>query len=311
MGYDSKLAFLERILGKAKYHHNTNEAEFYSPFCDHHKKKLSINLETDRWQCWISGKNGKKLLYVLKEAGASGKDLQEYIESHKAKGVVASTRTTDIPNVSLPKEYQALVNCKDSILGRKAYGYLQRRGITDDDILRYKIGIAVSGEYEGRIIFPSFSKEGRVNFFTARSDSGHYLNVQDLPKGYKNNIVLNELNIDWKKPVVLTEGFVDMLKAVRNTIPLFGSTLHEDTLLFEKLVAASSSVVLAMDTDAWKKEENIAKKLSKFDLTVYTVELGPYSDVGEMTKEQFAEAYENATLWTPEGSFRKKLKMLC
>lgn len=311
MNHDSKLAFLERILGKAKYHHNTNEAEFFSPFCDHHKRKLTINLSTDKWQDWVSGKNGKKLLYVIKEAGGSTEDIQEYLDKHKAKNVVVSSRLSEVPNVALPKEYEALINCKNSILGRKAYNYLLGRGIEEEDVLRYKIGIAIDGDYAGRIVFPSFCKKGRVNFFTTRDDSGHYLNVKYLPKGYKNNIVLNELNIDWSKPVVLTEGFVDMMKSVRNTIPLFGSSLHEDSLLFEKIIVSGTDVVLALDVDAWKKSEAIAKKLSKFDVAVYTVSLGGYGDLGDMPKEAFVKAYENAMLWTPEDSFRKRLRMLC
>ncbi len=312
MDYHSKLAFLERVLGKAKHHHNTNEAEFFSPFCDHHKKKLSINLTTDRWQCWVSGKNGKKLLYVLKEAGASRDDILEYIQKYKAKDVKISTRAAEgVVQLKLPEEYVALSNCKNSVVGKKAHEYLLGRGIEEVDILRYKIGVAIAGDYAGRIVFPSFNKRGQLNFFTTRAYNGHYLNVTSLERGYKNSIILNELNINWNKPIVLTEGFVDMLKSIRNTVPLFGSTLHEDSLLFEKIVESGTDVILALDPDAWKKSERLAKKLFSFDNDVYTVDLGASSDLGEMTKDQFAKAYQNVTLWTPEDSFRKKLRMLC
>lgn len=313
MSYTNKLAFLQRVLGRYKFHSNTNEAEFFSPFCSHHKPKLSINLETDRWRCWISGNNGKKLLYVIKEGGGTREDIREYIQKYKAKDVKLTMQaaTDAVVKLSLPKEYIPLVNCRDSILGLRAYTYLESRGITDSDVLRHKIGLAVGGDYAGRIVFPSFCKKGVLNFFTTRDESGHYLNAKGLPKGHKNTIILNELNIDWNKPVVITEGFVDMYKSVRNTIPLAGTFLHDESLLFEKIIESNTDIVMALDQDAWKLAESLAKKLSNYGTRVYTLDLNGYSDLGDMPKDQVEDAYQNASLWTPESSFRKRLSMLC
>jgi hypothetical protein len=308
ISYTSKLSFLERIFGKAKYHPNTKEAEFFSPFVHHHKPKLSINLDTDAWRCWISGKNGKKLFFPLKEAGASREDLQDYITKYKSDKVVVLNRNfTEDTRVTWPSGYSALANCKTSVMGKRAFDYLVGRGIDEVDILRYKIGLTAD---QDKIVFPSFDKQGKLNFYTVREYSGRY-NIPFVPKGYKNTIVLNELNVNWKQPVVIVEGFVDMLKSVRNTIPLFGSYLVEDSLLFESLVEYNSPVVLALDPDAWQKAEQVAKKLFRYDLDVYTVEVNPHKDVGAMTKEQFLEAFEKRQQWCPEDSFRKRLKALC
>jgi len=140
----SKLVFLEKVFGKYRYHANTHEAEFFSPFCSHHKPKLSINLKTDQWQCWISGKRGKRLLFPMKEAGASREELQEYINRFKPKGVTALSARYDgdVVKISLPESYVALVNCKNSFFGRKAYAYLLSRGLSELDIIKQKTIIA-------------------------------------------------------------------------------------------------------------------------------------------------------------------------
>jgi len=309
MSQSSKLAFLERQLGKSKYSSNTKEAEFFSPFVSHHKPKLSINLETDKWQCWVSGKNGKRLLYVLKEAGASRDDIKEYVEKYKAKDVVISSRTLladDTFSLTLPQEFSAIATCKNSVLGKRAAKYLYGRGLTDIDILQHKIGVVP----DGGIVFPSFDKSGKLNMFTTRLSSGQYYSPW-TPKGYKNSIILNELNIDWSKPVVLVEGFMDMSKSTRNTIPLFGSSLNYDSILFESLVARAHEVVLAFDSDAWKKSDKVAKILSIYDVDVSIVGLGSFKDVGEMSKDQFKKVYETRQPWTPESSFLKRVRALC
>lgn len=308
----NKLTFLESIFGKSQYHSGTKEAMFQCPMCHHHKPKLSINLETNSWQCFVCGKNGKKLLYPIKQAGGSKEDLQKYIDNFKAKEKVFKKQQYDFEvdfSLKFPESYVPITNCEKSVLGRKGKVYLQGRGITDLSILRHKIGIVIDGKFENRVLFPSFNSQGRLNFFTTRAYNGHYLNPW-VPKGYKNTIILNELNIDWSKPVVIVEGFVDMLKSVLNTVPLFGSSVHYDSLLFEQLVKHNSEVVLALDPDAWEKSEKLAKKLFAYDLNVYNVDIGNFKDVGEMDSEQFLKAYENRYEWNRENSFRRKLRAL-
>jgi len=310
--YANKLNFLTKILGQGKYNSGTKEAEFFSPWCNHRKPKLSINLETDHWRCFISGKNGKKLLYVIRESGGSKSDIQEYLQKYKAKNVVI-TKNTNINidfRVEFPRNYIPLVNCQNSLIGKKAYKYLSGRGVTELDILRHKIGVVMSGDYSGMIIFPSFSAEGYLNLFAARSYGGTYL-TSTVPRGYKNTIVINELNIDWTKPIVLVEGFVDMIKSISNTVPLFGSSMNYESLLFEKIVENSTPVVMGFDPDAQTKADKIANRLSRFDVEVFTLNINGYEDIGAMKKEEFMIAYDSRSLWTPESSFREKLRVLC
>ena len=308
---EEKLHFLEKVLGKAKYSTSTHEAMFFSPFVSHHKPKLSINLQTDFWRCFISGKAGKKLAYVLKQAKADKATIREYLETFTAEELEPINKQELAAfSIKLPPEYVPLTDVKKSLLGSRFWDLLvNERGLSEVDILRYKIGIATSGQFANRMIFPSFNKYGRLNLFTTRSLDGNYL-LPETPRGYRNSIIINELSVDWTKPIVLVEGFLDMVKSIHNSIPLFGSTLFEDSVLFEKIITNDAEIYLALDADAEHKTAKIAKDLSGYNVKVSIVPIAPYHDIGEMSKEKFVENYNMAKIWTPEAAIFDKIKRL-
>ena len=101
------------------------------------------------------------------------------------------------------------------------------------------------------------------------------------------DIIFNDLYLDWSAPVTLVEGVFDAIVAGDNSIPILGSTLRKDSKLFQKIADKGVSVYLALDPDAEKKALHIAKSLLEYGIEVYKVDVSPYKDVGEMTKEQF------------------------
>ena len=108
------------------------------------------------------------------------------------------------------------------------------------------------------------------------------------------NIIFNELFIEWNEPIVVVEGAFDAIKA-GNAIPILGSTLGEKSKLFERLVSKDSKVFIALDRDAKKKALKLIKDLLQYDISVYMVDIAPYSDVGEMTSKEFNERREKAS----------------
>lgn len=303
MNLTNKLIFLESFLGKSRYSHNTQEALFYCPYCKHHKPKLSINLESDKWRCFPCGKGGYHLYDIVKRF-ASAADVKKYLEHYKAKQAKIKSKPTGF-SVSLPEDYTALVNCKNSVLGKIAWKYLtEKRGIEEDDILFHKIGVTKDG-----VLLPSFDCNGYLNLYTVRNfKQGYY--SPEVPKGYKNTIILNELNIDWKKPITIVEGFFDMLKTTGNTVPLFGSSLIKDSKLFSEIVAHKTTVMLGLDPDARAKAIKIAEMFLHYDIEVYDINIAPFKDIGEMTKKEFQQRYNNAKLITRKDIFRERLNSL-
>lgn len=157
-----KLKFLESFLGAYKFSSNTKEAEFFCPFCSHHKKKLSINIETDSFQCWTCSKGGKSLFPILKQKNASSHQISQYINKFKSKNVIAKKTLTKEYVITLPKEYQPLVSLGGSISSRRAFKYLESRNVSKDTMLKFKLGYCASGDFSDRIIIPSFDRYGNL-----------------------------------------------------------------------------------------------------------------------------------------------------
>lgn len=317
---NEKLTFLKAIFGNCKYSTNTKEAEFYCFYCKHHKNKLSINIETDIFHCWVCNKSGT-VLSLLKDFKAPSGKITHYIATFKPKIYKSNPRCAQIflgPNYynpSLPSEYQALVSSRNSIMCKRAFDYLNSRGVTESQILHYKLGFCAVGDYANRILIPSFDKDGNLNFFTTRDITGQseipYLNDKKLPKGHKNKIIINELELDFKKTVILVEGYFDMFNSLPNTTPLCGSSITKENLLFQTLVKNETDVVLALDPDAFfDKTLKVAKLMLSYGLNVRSVDFRPFKDLGKMSREEGAKRINSARVVDEPFLRRMKLKGL-
>jgi DNA primase len=170
--------------------------------------------------------------------------------------------------------------------------YLQKRGVTKADILKWKIGYCFGGEYRNRIIVPSFDSDGDVSYFIARSYSGDSYKYKN-PKASKD-ITFNELYIDWNKDLVLVEGVFDALVA-GNAVPILGSTLRTGSRLLREIVRNDTPIYIALDPDAAAKERKIIKTLLEYDVELYKIDVAGYEDVGSMPRDVFVERKNNAT----------------
>jgi len=297
----SKISLLSNALGEC--YKTSNELLFYCPFCKHHKKKLSVNLTTNNYKCWTCDIRGTNVRRLIKTR-LSHSQLYEW---DKLNNVIDLTEIDtelfeDKPKVvkeivELPKEFISLANPNLPITTKFAYKYLQDRGIVKQDIVLWKIGVCSSGEYQGRVIVPSFDTNGNCDYFVARSYGNSFPKYMN-PKVSKD-IVFNELFIDWNKDIVLVEGVFDAMKA-ENAIPLLGSTLNEKTTLFNKIIHYDPVVYIALDPDAEAKSNDIINKLTHYDIQVYKVDVSGFEDVGTMTKNQFFQRKEKAKLITDD-----------
>lgn len=302
--YESeKLEILKDIFGKC--YNSGEEHLFFCKKCHHPKRKLSINVEKGVWKCWICDYRGNNLSRLVKRYGSflqrqewgkysSVVDLSSSLED-LFKGVEEEQEEEQI--LKLPKEFVSLANKKLPLSSLEPRKYLQNRGVTKKDILKWKIGYCPRGEYEGRVIIPSFNQDGRVNYFIARSYGKSW-------PPYKNpnvskDIVFNELYVDFKNDLVLVEGAFDAINA-DNAVPILGSSLREDSKLFQEIVKWDTTVYIALDPDAEKKSFDLIKKLLMYGVEVYKIDVSGFKDVGEMSKSQFIDRKKRATLMTDE-----------
>ena len=59
---------LESVLGRSKSARGGDEAVFNCPSCNHHKKKLTFNLLSQKFQCWVCGYKGHRAYQLLRKA---------------------------------------------------------------------------------------------------------------------------------------------------------------------------------------------------------------------------------------------------
>jgi len=294
-----KLKILKDVLGRC-HQSGADEYLFPCPFCDHRKRKLSVNIEKSFYKCWICNAHGRHLSWIIQRFGdESAKQEWSEFEVREDVDVGDFEMLFEAPErfvertMDLPLHYLSLTS---KTLPRGANGalkYLRERGVVWEDIVRWKIGYCSEGEYSGRIIIPSFNESGYVNYFIARSYGSEW-------PAYKNpqanrDIIFNELYVNWEEDVVLVEGVFDAINA-GNAIPLLGSTLRENSKLYQEIVKRDINVYVALDADAKKKASRIANSLLMYDVTVYLVDTSGYDDVGQMSKDTFAKRKEKANI---------------
>ena len=289
-----KLKLLKKALGRCWT--NEEEHQFHCPKCNHHKLKLSVNIDKGVFKCWICDYSGTKISPLIRRFApsyyADWRLLEGEIDLDKYDTIFADEVEAPPQIIDLPENFQTLTG-KKTRLKQKPLNYLYSRGFTDTDILNWKIGFCDFGEYQDRVIVPSFDSQGNVSFFIARSYTDDWMKYRN-PKVSKD-IIFNDLNIDWDNDVILVEGVFDAMKC-KNAIPLLGSTLRENSLLFQKICERKPNVYLALDEDAKGKEFGIAKKLREYGIRTMSIKITPYSDIGEMPVAVVEERKQNADI---------------
>ena len=287
-----KIKIVRNVLGYCK--RQNNEYLFKCPYCNHHKNKLSVNFNSNVYKCWICDARGKNIRRLVRRFGSMN-DLSKWdtLTGHDfasskqtLENLLFSTeedRVEERQFIELPPGFKTLTRKSKSVSDYPAYNYLLNRGLSDMDILKYKIGYCTEGKYKNRIIIPSFDSEGYLNFFVARSYIGDKMKYKN--PNVSKDIIFNELDVDWDADVVLTEGVFDAIVA-RNAVPILGSTLRETSRLFQKIINFDSSVFIALDPDAEKKAMNLVANLLKYDIEVWKMDLPHDQDLGSMTPEQ-------------------------
>jgi hypothetical protein len=141
------------------------------------KGNLEINYGQHVYKCWACAETHGT-------HGHLGRLIDQYgkrkIKSFILWLVLMTLRRKqkEYQKLRLPKEYREVKNVNPKYPPRaQAYNYLKRRGITDEMIEKYDIGFALDGEYAGRIIVPSYDKNGELNYFVSQ---GVGINIQSL-----------------------------------------------------------------------------------------------------------------------------------
>jgi DNA primase len=306
------LQLLESILGKGKPTSGGN-ISFFSPFTSHYKPKLEIRLTPDAagnytWHCWISDKKGKSINTLFKQLNLPKErheQLNRIIESTKYRVPIKESKVNE--TIQLPAEYAPMWIKKNTPDYRNAMHYLLNRGVTVFDILKYRIGYCESGEYSGKIIIPSYDKDGQLNYFVSRAYYKADKFKHKNPKISKD-IIGFEMFINWSQPIILCEGSFDAIAVKRNAIPLFGKIIQP--ALQKKIIEERvRNIYICLDADALKNALAIAEKFMAEGLNVHFVELQS-EDASELGFRQITEIIENTDILTFERIMELRMGLL-
>lgn len=284
--FDEIIILIEELLGKGKVT-KKGEVLFFCPVCNHRKRKLSVNINSGRWHCWVCegslNVKGKTLNALFTKFEASRQQFLELGEICDDIVYIPKTETQKI--LTLPTNFISLRDESPSMFYRQAYNYITKnRRLSIDDINKYNIGYCEDGKYQNRVILPSYDKNGKLNYFTARSflpkDWMPYLNPS-----FSKDMIGFEFFINWSLPVILTEGWFDAAAIKRNVIPLFGKTIQEKikVAIVENNV---QTIYIALDGDAFKNALKVAKYFMDQHRDVYLIELKD-EDPADLGLERF------------------------
>ena len=311
-----RLSLLQKAFGKCVLSRDSTNVAIrcVNPECgsrsDTSKLKLVIKLNNELYHCWVCGIKGRSVLPLF----------QKYAPAHvgRAKDIFSKTslkavQVDDTPQeVELPNGFLLLaknLHSKDPDV-RAIFRYLSSRGITEKELWRFKLGTSKSGNCRRRVIFPSLDIEGKINYWVARAidedRKPKYLNS----KTAKKLVVFSEADLDFKKQLTIVEGPFDLVRCNDNTTCILGSSLSKSHTLFQECARNLTPILLALDADMQQKTQKIASLLYSAGCDVKILPLGRYSDVGEMTKEQFLAQKELAYVWNPIDSLHQKISAI-
>jgi len=299
---NERFAFLDKAIGPGGLARDGINAAFKCPSCgkDPKKLKLIVRIDNERWHCWVCDIRGGSIRSLLRKFAPQRLADWNRLYGEKGRMSFLEEGAEEKEKVEFPEmvPLRKLRESKDPD-AKAIIRYLESRNISDDDAYRFRICGAVRGKARRRVVFPSFDVEGVPNYWTGRAiDKSSHIRYMN-PKIERRDIIFNEVDIDWSQELTIVEGPFDMLRAGDNSVPLLGSSMSPESLLFRRIAENSTPVVLALDEDAKKKSHNIARNLYSFDVRVRLLETGDTKDVGDMTREEFLERRKSAYTWSP------------
>jgi len=240
-------------------------------------EKLGANLEEE-----TTARPFQSLLDLLEE----GDDDREG-DNILLEVAQKSKKANDSPKgIEFPKGYRT--DWSDSLTGQAAHKYLKSRGVSNDQISKYKMGYCSSGVYAGFIILPVFEADVLV-YFVARSIFDKV--YKNAPVSSKN--ILFNFNPELKT-ICLTEGIFDALSVGRFGVAMLGKNMKGAQA--QRIIGGGfETVYICLDDDAQQNALNIANTLKDHIPNVIMVTLGPGNDPNSVTKAQLLKAFTDAT----------------
>lgn len=261
---------LDKHLGNGVSHKN-GETSYFCPFCNHYKRKLQINLTSQKWHCWVCESRGLTVSSLLRKSNAPFESLAKIREIYGESNFNSKSWISSRELVSLPEDYKPLHVPQKTPAYKQALHYATiKRGLSAVDILKYQVGYCDSGPYAGMLIVPSYDENNNLNYYVGRSFYKEEIPHKNPP--VSKDIVPFENQINWKEPVIIVEGVFDAISTKRNAIPLIGKKILGN-LRSKILTKGVRKIYLCLDRDAFKDSVREVEYFLNNGIEVYLIQL--------------------------------------
>ncbi len=263
------------------------------PFHDDSNPSMCVSREKQIYTCFSCHATGNVYTFLMNYEHIEFKEALKYLGDKV--GVNVSSINIQRKSTKFDNLYEAynfsvkyFQNNLSSIKGKEARNYLNNRGINEEAIKEFEIGLSLDTRddltkllvnkkyelstlnriglsvddhdiYNDRIMFPLYNVSGQVVGFSGRIykdiDQNKYLNTKEtdiFKKGemlYHYHIAKEECRL--KKSVIVMEGFMDVIRA--STIGIKNTVALMGTALtnnqFNLLKRLSNNIILCLDGD--------------------------------------------------------------
>jgi len=223
------------------------------PFHDDHSPSMSVSKEKQIYTCFSCGATGNVFTFVSEYEHINFYEAVKLLGNKVGYNLGNATVSKTIEDKSLEiydlacKFYQNNLN---TLLGKNAYEYLEKRKIDKETIKKFKIGLSLSKTsltdyllnkkiplkdlislgisnengtdlFINRVMFPLYDLQGNVVAFSGRiyntKDSSKYINTKETKIFKKGNLLYNyhqakEL-LKKSEKIIVMEGFMDVIRA--------------------------------------------------------------------------------------------------
>ena len=223
------------------------------PFHDDNNPSMSVSYDKQIYKCFSCGASGNVFNFVMD---------YEHVDFKEALNILAKRAGISIGNINISSQnkyekyykmydlslkfYQNNIN---SSYGKDAKEYLYKRGINDELIKHFKIGLSLLEKdkltkillekdytkkememyglgngfndlYVNRIMFPLFDVSSKVVGFSGRiynsSSDSKYINTKETPIFKKGEMLYNFYEakdfVRLEKKIIVVEGFMDVIR---------------------------------------------------------------------------------------------------
>lgn len=291
MSHDPVIRTLARILGQP-IRGGQGEYRFNSPFRhgfknpnkadqNHH---LYVNPTRRMYFCHKSSEAGS-LSYLFDYLGLAedGTDVPVPNLDDLTRSVEGLDKRErfQTPSAELPEW------CVPVWPGSTVHNYLLGRGITDDDIAHYQIGMG-TGSFMGWLVIPSFDRHNRCQYWVSRrAGSGWGPKYRNPEVNRRYHLGFLDLAIkESPEHIVLCEGAISAIAAGRDAVCAFGKYVTNNQLGLLR-DSGAKRVTLSLDGDAIQETLDTAERCLRIGLQVSILFLPKDKDPADLGRANY------------------------